>query len=188
MLTVATFYRFTDLSDHEIWRDQLKEQCENNDVLGIIILANEGLNTTISGPEKGINAVLGFIRSDQRFKDLPHRECKAQAPPFNRLRIIIRPEIVTLGDKSVNPNEEVGEYIDPKEWNELIKDPDILLIDTRNDYEVQIGTFKNAINPDTKLLGNGTNMLTKTLIRKNIRKWLCFAPAASVVKKPRPTC
>ena len=174
MLTVATFYRFTDLSDHEVWRDQLKEQCENNDVLGIIILANEGLNSTISGPEKGINAVLGFIRSDQRFKDLPHRECKAQAPPFNRLRIIIRPEIVTLGDKSVNPNEEAGEYIDPKEWNELIKDPDILLIDTRNDYEVQIGTFKNAINPDTQTFGQWDKYVNENLNPEKHKKVAMF--------------
>ncbi len=136
MHTVATFYRFTDLQDHEIWRDQLKEQCEKNDVLGIIILANEGLNATIAGPKKGVTAVLEFIGSDQRFKGLPHRECTSEDPPFNRLRIIIRPEIVTLGDKSVNPNEAVGEYVPPEKWNELINDPDLLLIDTRNDYEV----------------------------------------------------
>ena len=84
MHTVTTFYKFTDLHDHEAWRDRLKEQCEKHEVLGIIILANEGLNATIAGPEEGVASVIEFIRLDQRLKDLPYRECLAEDPPINR--------------------------------------------------------------------------------------------------------
>jgi len=174
MHTVATFYRFTKLHDHEVWRDRLKEQCEKHEVLGIIILANEGLNATIAGPEEGVAAVLEYIRSDQRFKDLTHRECTAEEPPFNRLRIIIRPEIVTLGDPTVNPNEAAGEYVVPEQWNELISDPDLLLIDTRNDYEVQIGTFKNALNPNTETFGQWDTYVKENLNPENHKKVAMF--------------
>ena len=174
MHTVATFYRFTNLHDHEVWRDRLKEQCEKHEVLGIIILANEGLNATIAGPEEGVAAVLEYIRSDQRFRDLTHRECTAEEPPFNRLRIIIRPEIVTLGDPTVNPNEAAGEYVAPEEWNELISDPDLLLIDTRNDYEVQIGTFKNALNPNTETFGQWDTYVKENLNPENHKKVAMF--------------
>ena len=174
MHTVATFYRFTDLHDHEAWRDRLKDQCEKHGVLGIIILANEGINATVAGSVGGVASVIEFIRSDQRFKDLTHRECIAEEPPFNRLRIIIRPEIVTLGDPAVNPNEAAGEYVPPAEWNELISDPDLLLIDTRNDYEVQIGTFKNALNPDTQTFGQWDAYVKENLNPKNHKKVAMF--------------
>ena len=174
MHTVATFYRFTDLHDHEAWRDRLKEQCEKYEVLGIIILANEGLNATIAGPEGGVASVIEFIRLDQRLKDLPYRECLAEDPPFNRLRIIIRPEIVTLGDPAVNPNEAAGEHVEPEEWNELISDPDLLLIDTRNDYEVQIGTFKNALNPNTETFGQWDTYVKENLNPENHKKVAMF--------------
>lgn len=174
MHTVATFYRFTDLHDHEAWRDRLKDQCEKHGVLGIIILANEGINATVAGSVGGVASVIEFIRLDQRLKDLTHRECIAEEPPFNRLRIIIRPEIVTLGDTSVNPNQAAGEYVAPEEWNELISDPDLLLIDTRNDYEVQIGTFKNALNPDTQTFGQWDAYVKENLNPKNHKKVAMF--------------
>ena len=174
MHTVATFYRFTDLHDHEAWRDRLKDQCEKHGVLGIIILANEGINATVAGSVGGVASVIEFIRLDQRLKDLTHRECIAEEPPFNRLRIIIRPEIVTLGDTSVNPNQAAGEYVPPAEWNELISDPDLLLIDTRNDYEVQIGTFKNALNPDTQTFGQWDAYVKENLNPKNHKKVAMF--------------
>ena len=174
MHTIATFYRFTDLPDQETWRAQLKEQCEKNNILGIIILAHDGLNATVAGPKKGVIAVLEFIRSNQRFKGLTHRECTSENPPFNRLRVIIRPEIVTLGDKSVNPNKTVGEYVPPEQWNDLINDPDLLLIDTRNDYEVQIGTFKNAINPNTQTFGQWDEYVKENLNPKKQKKVAMF--------------
>ena len=151
--TVATFYHFVDLPDYAQWKDKLVACCDEADVRGTFILATEGLNSTIAGPKKGVDAVLSFIRDDERFADMSHRESTADHLPFHRLRIAIRPEIVTLGDPSVNPNKAVGEYVEPEDWNAIISDPDVTLIDTRNDYEVEIGTFKGAINPKTESFG-----------------------------------
>ena len=118
--TVATFYRFTELPDCEAFRAQLEAECKTHGVLGTVILATEGLNATIAGSKAGVAAVLAFIRSDARFAEMPHRECKTDRETFHRLRLVIRPEIVTLGDPSVNPNDAVGEYVAPEDWNELI--------------------------------------------------------------------
>ena len=151
--TVATFYRFTKLPDSADWQTRLEAECKTHEVNGTIILATEGLNATVAGSKAGIAAVLELIRGDARFAGMPHRECETERETFHRLRIIIRPEIVTLGDPSVNPNDAAGEYVSPEDWNALISDPEVLLIDTRNDYEVELGTFKNAINPDTAAFG-----------------------------------
>ena len=151
--TVATFYRFVDLPDCEAFRDRLESECRTHEVHGMIILATEGLNATIAGTKPGVDAVLKFIRADQRFNAMPHRECETDRDTFHRLRLVIRPEIVTLGDPSVNPNDAVGEYVAPQDWNALINDPDVLLIDTRNDYEVELGTFQGATNPHTATFG-----------------------------------
>ena len=161
--TVATFYRFVDLPDCVDWHTRLGSECKTHKVLGTIILATEGVNATIAGPKAGVEAVLAFIRSDQRFAEMLHRECETQRNSFHRLRIIIRPEIVTLGDPAINPNDAVGEYVSPEDWNQLISDPDVLLIDTRNDYEVELGTFKGATNPDTATFGQWDNYVQDNL-------------------------
>jgi len=161
--TVATFYRFVDLPDCEAFRAQLEAECKTNGVLGTIILGTEGLNATIAGTKAGVDALLAFIRSNPRFAGMPHRECETERESFHRLRLVIRPEIVTLGDPSVNPNDAVGKYVAPEDWNDLISDPDVLLIDTRNDYEVELGTFKNAINPNTATFGGWDAFVQKNL-------------------------
>ena len=161
--TVATFYRFTKLPDSADWQTRLEAECKTHEVNGTIILATEGLNATVAGSKTGIAALLEFIRSDARFTGMPHRECETERETFHRLRIIIRPEIVTLGDPSVNPNDAAGEYVPPEDWNQLISDPEVLLIDTRNDYEVELGTFKNAINPDTAAFGEWEAFVQKNL-------------------------
>ncbi len=161
--TVATFYRFTKLPDSADWQTRLEAECKTHEVNGTIILATEGLNATVAGSKTGIAALLEFIRSDARFAGMPHRECETERETFHRLRIIIRPEIVTLGDPSVNPNDAAGEYVPPEDWNQLISDPEVLLIDTRNDYEVELGTFKNAINPDTAAFGEWEAFVQKNL-------------------------
>jgi UPF0176 protein len=161
--TVATFYRFTKLPDSADWQTRLEAECKTHEVNGTIILATEGLNATVAGSKTGIAALLEFIRRDARFAGMPHRECETERETFHRLRIIIRPEIVTLGDPSVNPNDAAGEYVPPEDWNQLISDPEVLLIDTRNDYEVELGTFKNAINPDTAAFGEWEAFVQKNL-------------------------
>ena len=161
--TVATFYHFVDLPDCANWEESLYTRCNSSGVLGTIILANEGLNATIAGSKEGVDAVLDFIRSDERFADMPYRECTTERLTFYRLRVIVRDEIVTLGDPSVNPTDGVGEHIDPENWNKLINNPNVMLIDTRNDYEVELGTFKDAINPQTTTFGEWAEYVKTSL-------------------------
>ena len=151
--TVATFYKFVDLPDFETLAEQLKQRCEEAEVLGTVILATEGINATLAGPKKGVDEVMAFLRSDHRLTDMKHRESVTESFAFHRLRIIKRPEIVTLGDPSVNPNEAVGEHVEPEDWNALVSDPETVLIDVRNDYEVEVGTFHGAIDPKTETFG-----------------------------------
>ncbi len=151
--TVATFYLFADLPDFEAKQTPIKAYCESQSVLGTIILAPEGINGTIAGPSAGITAALEFLRADERLAKLPTRLSFTDRKTFHRMRVILRPEIVTLGDPSVNPNEAVGQYVAPEDWNELINDPEVTLIDTRNDYEVEVGTFRGAIDPKTTTFG-----------------------------------
>jgi UPF0176 protein len=127
----------------------LLSYCQVQGIKGTILLAAEGINGTIAGSRQAIDAVLGFLQADPRFADLEHKESQADFPPFDRLKVRLKKEIVTLGIPEVDPNEQVGTYVHPRDWNELINDPDVVVIDTRNDYEVDIGTFKGAKNPHT---------------------------------------
>lgn len=145
---VATFYKFVDLPDYREKQAYLLNYCQTHQVKGTILLASEGINGTIAASRHGIDQVLLYLKSDPRLADLTHRESLAN-PPFERMKVKLKKEIVTLGVSEVNPNEQVGTYVTPQEWNNLIEDPEVLVIDTRNSYEVDIGTFKNAVNPNT---------------------------------------
>ena len=161
--TVATFYLFADLPDYEKKQPIIKEFCKKKSVFGTIILAPEGINGTISGERKNIEDTLDFFRKDERLEQLPTRLSYTDRKTFHRIRVILRPEIVTLGDPSVNPNEAVGQYVEPEDWNALIENPDVTLIDTRNDYEFEVGTFKGAIDPDTETFGEWPDYVIKNL-------------------------
>ena len=147
--TIATFYKFAEFPEYKEWKIKLGKWGKELKILGTMILAPEGINATISGPREGIEKFLENIRTDPRFADLNPRTAESTRSTFYRLRIITRPEIVTLGDASINPNKAVGKYVNPEEWNALIRDPDVRVIDTRNEYEVKVGTFKGAENPHT---------------------------------------
>ncbi|WP_075997129.1 rhodanese-related sulfurtransferase [Salaquimonas pukyongi] len=147
---VAALYQFVRLEDYEARREPLLEICRRNDVMGTLLLAREGINGTIAGPEAGIRAVLCWLRSDPKFAGLEHKESWAEGEnPFYRMKVRLKKEIVTMGVEGIDPNEVVGTYVEPENWNDLISDPQVVLIDTRNDYEVDIGTFKGAVNPNT---------------------------------------
>ena len=161
--TVATFYLFADLLDYEKKQPITEEFCKKKSVFGTIILAPEGINGTISGERKNIEDTLDFFRKDERLSNLPTRLSYTDRKTFHRMRVILRPEIVTLGDPSVNPNEAVGQYVEPEDWNALIEDPEVTLIDTRNDYECEVGTFKGAIDPETETFGEWPDYVTKNL-------------------------
>ncbi|WP_414527572.1 rhodanese-related sulfurtransferase [Nodularia chucula] len=147
---VATFYKFVNLPDFAQKQEPLLSYCQSQGIKGTILLAAEGINGTIAGSRLGIDSVLAFLRSDDCLTDLEHKESYAETQPFERMKVRLKAEIVTMGLPEVDPNQQVGTYVSPEEWNDLISDPEVILIDTRNDYEVNIGTFKKAQNPQTK--------------------------------------
>ena len=115
---------------------------------GTLLLAEEGINGTVSGSREGIDALFAWLRSDPRLADIEHKESYCDEQPFYRTKVKLKKEIVTLGVPGVDPNKQVGQYVEAKDWNALISDPEVLLIDTRNDYEVAIGTFEGAVDPN----------------------------------------
>jgi len=148
-IIVAALYKFVTLDDYEALREPLAQCCKNAGVKGSLLLAREGINGTIAGTRKGIDDVLDYLRSDPRMAELEHKESIDEQQPFHRLKVKLKKEIVTIGIDSVNPNKVVGHYVKPKDWNNVISDPEVLVLDTRNDYEVAIGTFKGAVDPKT---------------------------------------
>lgn len=143
----AAFYKFVTLPDFAERKDALLALCERHDVKGLILLAHEGINSTIAGPQAGVHAVLNYLRQDPLLADLQHKESWSQRAPFYRMKVRLKKEIVTLGVPGISPTEMAGTYVKPEAWNELISDPDVVVVDTRNDYEVEIGSFAHAVNP-----------------------------------------
>ena len=146
----AAFYRFVVLDDTEQLRPQLLAQCQAQQVKGNVLLAHEGINGTIAGPEAGVRAVLAWLRADPRLAALVHKEAWATEDPFYRMKVSLKREIVTLGVPDVHAATQAGTYVSPQDWNQLIDDPDVAVVDVRNDYEVAIGTFQGAIDPLTR--------------------------------------
>ncbi len=146
---VAALYKFVRLEDYEALRDPLFARADAAGIRGTLLLAEEGINGTIAGPEAGMRDFLAWLRADPRLADLIHKESWTDDLPFLRLKVRLKREIVTLGVPGIDPTAQVGTYVAPKDWNALISDPDVVLVDTRNDYEVEIGTFKGAIDPKT---------------------------------------
>ena len=151
-LTTA-MYHFVSLPHFETLREPLLEFCISREIKGTILLADEGINGTVAGTEKSIFEFLSFLKNDSMFegklKNLSHKESWSDKHPFYRMKVKLKKEIVTLGVPGVSPTKMVGTYVKPQDWNSIISDPEVILIDTRNDYEYAIGSFKNAINPKT---------------------------------------
>ena len=149
-IVVAALYRFVALPHYKDLRPDLEQTLNDNDVKGSLLLAAEGVNGTIAGSRAGIDAVLDFLRSIPEFREIEVKESFCAEQPFRRTRVRLKREIVTMGVEGIDPNQSVGTYVDPQDWNELISDPDVVVIDTRNEYEVSIGTFEGAENPHTE--------------------------------------
>lgn len=149
-IVVCALYKFVTLENFEEIRQPYLMSCWINDVKGTLLLASEGINGTIAGTRQGIDHVLAWIKSDERLAELDYKESYDETMPFYRTKVKLKKEIVTMGVEGIDPKEVVGTYVKPKDWNALISDPEVLLIDTRNDYEVGIGTFKGAVNPKTE--------------------------------------
>ena len=149
-LVVAALYRFTPWADPAALQGPLEAVCDAGDVRGTLLLATEGINGTIAGTRAGVDAVLDHLRNLPGCADLTPRESPAASQPFRRMKVRVKREIVTLGAGEVDPTAAVGHYVAPEDWNELIAAEDVVVIETRNDYEVAFGTFDGAVDPGTR--------------------------------------
>jgi len=147
---VCALYKFVNLDNFESLRTPLLNQMLQQNIVGTLLLAHEGINGTVAGSREAIDHLLGWLNEDERLNPIDFKESLTDICPFKRTKVKLKKEIVTMGVEDIDPNRVVGTYIEPKDWNDLISDPDVVVVDTRNDYEVQVGTFENAINPNTE--------------------------------------
>ncbi|EAM52750.1 rhodanese-related sulfurtransferase [Crocosphaera watsonii WH 8501] len=172
--TVATFYKFFPFADYAEKQGLFLEYCQNHQIKGTILLSLEGINGTIAGTATNIEAVIKYLGKDKRLADLDVKYSTASDLPFERIKIRLKREIVTLGIPEVNPNKQVGNYVEAEQWNDLIKDEETIVIDTRNSYEVDIGTFRGAINPNTHSFREFPDYVQHNLDPKKHRKIAMF--------------
>lgn len=148
-ILVAALYKFVEIDDLLSLQSNLYEICEKNNIMGTILIANEGINGTISGKTNEINQTISLLKSDKRFANIEIKYSSTNKQPFHRMKVRLKKEIVTIGLPEINPNKKVGTYVRPEDWNDLISDPNVVVIDTRNRYETKIGSFQNALDPET---------------------------------------
>jgi len=173
-IVVCALYKFVTLESFEQLRQPLQDVMLQQDVKGTLLLAQEGINGTIAGSREGIDAVLNHLRTDPRLSQLDTKESYDESQPFYRSKVKLKREIVTMGVEGIDPKRVVGTYVKPSEWNDLISDPDVILVDTRNDYEVEIGTFKGAIDPKTKTFREFPQYVTEHLDKGKHKKVAMF--------------
>lgn len=173
-IVVCALYKFVTLADFESKRQPLLDFLSERDIRGTLLLASEGINGTVAGTREAIDEMLIFLKSDERLADLDYKESYDETNPFYRTKVRLKKEIVTLGIEGIDPLKSVGTYVAPKDWNELISDPETVLIDTRNDYEIGIGTFKNAVNPNTETFREFPDYVEKNLDPSKHRKVAMF--------------
>ena len=149
-IVVCAMYKFVTLENFPDLRQPLLDVMEANEVRGTLLLAQEGINGTVAGTREGIDALMAWLASDERLANIVCKESFDDTMPFYRTKVKLKKEIVTMGIEGIDPKQVVGTYVKPKDWNALISDPDVVLVDTRNDYEYQIGTFEGAVNPNTE--------------------------------------
>lgn len=170
----AALYKFVSLPDYKNLQQPILDICVKHNIKGTLLLALEGINGTIAGLPGDIQAVLNYLRQDPRLHDLEHKESYADKHPFYRMKVKLKKEIVTMGVEGVNPNNVVGTYVKPEDWNDLISDPDVILLDTRNDYEVHIGTFKGAVDPKTTTFREFPKFVEQNLDKTKHKKVAMF--------------
>ncbi|MEZ9538092.1 rhodanese-related sulfurtransferase [Shewanella sp. 10N.286.51.B8] len=149
-VVVCVLYKFVALPHFESIKAPLLAHMEQQEIKGTLLLASEGINGTVAGSQQSIDSLLAWLASQDGLNEIVYKLSFDDNMPFYRTKVKLKKEIVTMGVEGIDPREVVGTYVKPKDWNKLISDPEVLLVDTRNDYEVQIGTFKNAVNPVTE--------------------------------------
>lgn len=169
-ISICALYKFVRLDAFEALRTPLVNKMTSVDVKGTLLLAAEGINGTIAGPQTGIDTVLAFLAAQPGLENISHKESYSDENPFHRTKVKLKKEIVTMGVEGIDPNQVVGTYVKPQDWNALISDPEVLLVDTRNDYEVEIGTFKGALNPDTETFREFPDYVAKNLDKNKHKK------------------
>lgn len=171
---VAALYRFVQLLNFEDLREPLLAFCQSHEIKGTLLLAKEGINGTVSGSRQSIDALLEHLKADERLAALEHKESFYEEAPFYRMKVKLKKEIVTMGVEGIDPNHVVGTYVKPKDWNALISDPEVTVIDTRNHYECEIGTFKGAVDPKTETFREFPQYVSDHLNPKKQKKVAMF--------------
>lgn len=173
-VVVCAMYKFVRLENFQELRQPLQNTMEANGIKGTLLLAEEGINGTVAGSREGIDTLLTWLRQDPRLIDISTKESFDNEMPFYRCKVKLKKEIVTMGIEGIDPREVVGTYVKPQDWNALISDPEVVLVDTRNDYEVQIGTFEGAVNPNTETFREFPEYVEKNLDPKQHKKVAMF--------------
>lgn len=173
-IVVAAMYKFVSLPDFEAIREPLLNFCIAQGIKGTLLLAHEGVNGTVAGTREAVDALLAYLRLDPRLADIEHKEAYDDAQAFYRMKVKLKKEIVTMGVENIDPTTDAGTYVEPKDWNALISDPDVLLVDTRNYYEYNIGTFAGAVNPETTTFREFPAYVAENLDRTTHKKIAMF--------------
>ncbi len=173
-ILVCAMYKFVTLENFEEMRQPLLDEMVKNGVKGTLLIANEGINGTVAGDKAGLDNLLAYLKSDARLADIDYKISYHEEMPFYRSKVKLKKEIVTLGVEDIDPNKVCGKYVEPKDWNALISDPDVTLIDTRNDYEIEIGTFQNAVDPNTETFREFPEYVDKNMDSKKQKKVAMF--------------
>ncbi|AMJ74511.1 oxygen-dependent tRNA uridine(34) hydroxylase TrhO [Alteromonas stellipolaris] len=171
---VCAMYKFVALENFEAMRQPLLTAMESNGIKGPLLLASEGINGTVSGTREGIDGLLQYLNADERINPISCKESLHEEQPFYRTKVKLKKEIVTMGVEGIDPRKTVGTYVKPADWNALISDPDVTVIDTRNGYEIEIGTFKHAIDPKTETFREFPEYVAKTLSPEKNKKVAMF--------------
>jgi UPF0176 protein len=171
---VCAMYKFVALENFEAMRQPLLSAMESNGIKGTLLLASEGINGTVSGTREGIDGLLQYLNADERINPISCKESLHEEQPFYRTKVKLKKEIVTMGVEGIDPRKTAGTYVKPSDWNALISDPDVTVIDTRNGYEIEIGTFKHAIDPKTETFREFPEYVAKTLSPEKNKKVAMF--------------
>lgn len=173
-IVICALYKFVTLDDYKALQAPLRDHCNAQGIKGTLLLANEGINGTVAGCREAIDSLLAYLKQDTRFADIDYKESFGDSMPFYRMRVRLKKEIVKLDVPGIDPNKQVGQYVAPEHWNALISDPDVVLIDTRNDYEVEIGTFEGAVDPHTDKFTEFPDYVARTLDPSKNKKVAMF--------------
>lgn len=173
-IVVAALYKFATLEDFQQLKTPILNFCLKHEIRGTLLLANEGINGTVAGSREAIDSLLSYLKSDPRLAEMDHKESYCDEQPFYRTKVKLKKEIVTLGVPGIDPNKQAGQYVNPQDWNQLISDPDVVIVDTRNDYEYDIGTFKNALNPNTTTFREFPEFVQQNLTNAKDKKIAMF--------------